>query len=449
MRPVHWKPGCERTRHLASHYAQFVDRGALAVLLQRHVTAQGVPGAALGVLLHGEPVAAYCGVADVRTASPVTPSTRFAIGSLTKSMSASALAALDAEHRLSLDDPVASHVPELRRSPWAETATVRDLLANRSPVPLRAASEFGFDAHDGDDDRALARLVEEIAREAPSGEHWSYANAGWCVLGRVIETVTGLVWEEAMPRLLAPAGLSETTWTTSAIVDRAVGHAASPRGPVPVEPLLCRAFSPAGATIASTLEDLLRFAAWHLAEPVPVSLRVVHANISIHGWFEAWGLGLGQFDWDGVEVWGWDGMVNGQRSVLRLLPDRDCAVVVLCNGSAGRAVARSVLAELVPAWFGVNVPRVRMDPLRDAPEQLTAYAGAYGWPDRRVDVRESARGLLVSEDGIAKEAVPLDRSTFLVDRDDPDAPTIAFGDFDRAGRPGVLYDMVWALGRIS
>ena len=400
------------------------------------------------MLRHGELVSAYCGVADMRTASPVTASTRFGIGSITKSMVASAVAVLDAEHHLSLDDRVASHVPELRQCRWAETATLRDLLANRSPVPLRASLEFGFAVHNGDDDRALARLVEELAGEAPSGGHWSYANVGWCVLGRAIETVTGMVWEEAMPRLLGKAGLSETTWTTSAIVDRAVGHDASPAGPIPVEPLLCRAFSPAGATIASTLEDMLRYAAWHLADPVAASLRVVHADVSIHGWFEAWGLGLGRFDWGGVEVWGWDGVVNGQRSVLRLLPDRDGAVVVLSNGSAGRAVARMVLAEVVPAWFGIEVATLRLDPSPDVPEQLAAYAGAYCWPDRRVEVTESAHGLLVSEDGVARESVPLDRRTFLIDRDDPDAPTITFDDFDEAGRPGVVYDMVWGLGRL-
>lgn len=408
----------------------------------------GVPGAALGVLRHGKTTAVYCGVVDVRTSSPVTPSTRFGIGSLTKSMVASALAVLDADGQLTLDDPVASHVPELERCRWAETATLRDLMANRSPIPLRVAWEFGFDEHQGDDDRALARLVEEIAGEAPAGGHWSYANVGWCVLGRAIETVTGAVWEAAMPRLLAPAGLSETTWTTSGVADRAVGHDASPGGTVPVEPLLCRAYSPAGATIASTLEDMLRYAAWHLAEPVPEPLRVVHADVAIHGWFDAWGLGLARFNWDGVEVWGWDGVVNGQRSVLRLLPDRDGAVVVLTNGCAGRAVARSVLAEVVSTWFGVNVATMRLDPDPDVPEQLTPYAGAYGWPDRRIDVTQSAGGLLVSEDGIAKEAVPLDRRTFLLDRADPDTPTITFGNFDPDGRPDVLYDMVWGLGRL-
>ena len=68
------------------------------------------------------------------------------------------------------------------------------------------------------------------------------------------------------------------------------------------------------------------------------------------------------------------------------------------------------------------------------------------WP--LVDVTEAAQGLLVSEDGITKEALPLDRRTFLLDRENPDAATISFDDFDRTGRPGVLYDMVWGLGRL-
>jgi hypothetical protein len=175
----------------------------------------------------------------------------------------------------------------------------------------------------------------------------------------------------------------------------------------------------------------------------------VHADVSVPGWLQGWGLGLARFDWSGTEVWGWDGVVNGQRSVMRLLPDRNGAVVVLGNGSAGRAMARSLLAEGSPAWFGVDVPRLRQEPSADLPQELSLYAGCYGWPDRRVDVTASHHALLVTEDGSTKEAVPIDRTTFLVDRDDPDTPTIAFADFDEAGRPSVLYDMVWGLERLA
>ena len=73
-----------------------------------------------------------------RPASRSHPRRCFSVGSLTKSMVATVIARLAEAGRLSLDDPVAAHVPELRGSGWAQGATLRDLLANRSGLPLRA-----------------------------------------------------------------------------------------------------------------------------------------------------------------------------------------------------------------------------------------------------------------------------------------------------------------------
>src|SRR5947208_6524520 len=116
-----------------------MDEGALGALLGRHAPLHSVPGAALGILRDGETTTACYGVTDVRTGNPVTPHARFSPGSLTKSMVATVVARLAQAGRLSIDDPVATHVPELRGVGWAEGATIRDLLANRSRVPLRAA----------------------------------------------------------------------------------------------------------------------------------------------------------------------------------------------------------------------------------------------------------------------------------------------------------------------
>jgi len=83
-------------------------------------------------------------------------------------------------------------VPELSRAGWARAATIRDLLANRSGLPLRLGLDFDFDSPDVGDD-ALARFAARVADEAPTSVGWSYSNAGYAVLGRVIETVTGAV----------------------------------------------------------------------------------------------------------------------------------------------------------------------------------------------------------------------------------------------------------------
>ena len=163
-----------------------------------------MPGAAIGILRDGAATTAYCGVADVRTGEPVTPETLFSVGSLTKSMVATVIARLAEAGRLSLDDPVAAHVPELRGSGWAQGATLRDLLANRSGLPLRAGLEFGFADRDGRGRRCAFATRCGCRRAAvPAATFWSYTNVGWCVLGRVIETATDASWEDAMRRHLA------------------------------------------------------------------------------------------------------------------------------------------------------------------------------------------------------------------------------------------------------
>jgi CubicO group peptidase (beta-lactamase class C family) len=103
---------------------------------------------------------------------------------------------------------------ELRSAAWAERATVRDLLANRSRLPLSAQLEFSFSVFE-DDDEALSRLAVKAATGEQTPPVWSYTNTGWCLLGRAIETLTGLAWEEAMKiNLFAPTGMHDTTFAT-------------------------------------------------------------------------------------------------------------------------------------------------------------------------------------------------------------------------------------------
>ena len=60
----------------------------------------------------------------------------------------------------------------------------------------------------------------------------------------------------------------------------------------------------------------------------------------------------------------------------------------------------------------------------------------------------AARRTAIPEEG-EREALPVDERTFLVDAAEPDNPTITFGAFDAAGRPQVLYIMLWGLPRLG
>jgi CubicO group peptidase (beta-lactamase class C family) len=422
----------------------------LSELLAEHASGLEVPGAAIGVLRDGVQTFAYCGIANAEARTPVTAESRFGVGSLTKSMVATVVARLAEEHRLSLDDPVVAHVPELRGAGWAERATVHDLLANRSGLPLRMGLEFDFATEEKDDD-ALSKLATQVLAEEPTNLDWSYTNVGWCLLGRAIETVTGSVWEEAMrTELIAPAGMRETTFATESDSDaRVSGHELTEDGAVPVEPLVARPFGPAGASVVSTVGDMLRFAALQLENPALAALRRPQPAPRIHGWLDGWGLGWAWFEWEAGRVWGWDSVLPGERAVLRLVPERRAAVVLMTNSETGRALYRSLFTDLMQSFFDVRVPPLRLDAAVGRVGDLSRFAGVYAWPDRRVEVTAADTRLLIKSEEGETEALPLDDGTFVVDPADPDNPTVTFGAFDAAGRPQVLYIMLWGLPRLE
>jgi CubicO group peptidase (beta-lactamase class C family) len=99
-------------------------------------------------------------------------------------------------------------------------------------------------------------------------------------------------------QLLAPLAMDQTTFTNRPVAEpRAVGHQPTPDGPVPVQPWTPRSHGPAGSTLLSTLDDLLRFARCHLQDPSLAVVRATYAPVRIHAWLDAWCLGWARFDW--------------------------------------------------------------------------------------------------------------------------------------------------------
>jgi CubicO group peptidase (beta-lactamase class C family) len=427
----------------------FNDR-ELGDLVRKHAERHAIPGATVGFVRDGVVTTAHHGVADVRTGEPVQVATRFAAGSLTKTMVATVIARLAADGRLSLEDPVATHVPEVRADAWAGRARVRDLLANRSGLPLRAALEFGFDRHPDEDDGALSRLAADVAAAVPIGDFWSYSNIGWCLLGRVIETVTRQTWETAMGQFLfEPAGMSETTFRTrTSSAGEATGHSIEDGRARPVASRGVRAYGPAGTTVITTAADLLRCAELQMTDPGLAELRVAHGDISIAGWFDAWCLGQARFDWPDGPVWGWDGMIDGQRSVLRYVPEQRLAVVMLTNGSTGRAMSRSLLPELMGS-FRIAVPRLEPDTTPMPAGGLDRFAGRYRWPDWDIRVMAGPTDLTIETPELRVRASPVGQGIFRVEPSDPDSPTVTFAGFDGEGRPQVFYDALWGFLRTA
>ena len=229
---------------------------ALVAAMQAHQ----VPGVAIGLLAGGREEHATFGTASLSSMRPVTPETLFQIGSLTKTFTSTAIWRLIDEGSLALDAPVRTYIPELTLmdADVAAEVTVANLLDHTAGW----YGDEGFDT--GDTDDAIARYVTERLPQLPQlfplGAYFSYSNAAFTLLGRLLEVTTGTAYNAALEHLLlAPLGLKDTLLDHDAVrmCPYADGHVALPINGHPAltvqTPLwLPRAVDPAGGIWATT-----------------------------------------------------------------------------------------------------------------------------------------------------------------------------------------------------
>lgn len=428
-----------------------MDKRELTSLLDETLRAANVPGASLAVLNEGEIFVACAGLADIEAGRPVLPATQFPIASVTKPMVATAIAILADEGKLTFDDPIARHAPELRSAGWSEEVTVAHLLANRSGVPLQMAWEFGFDDQEK---QALARFCEIVAGhplQVPAGERWSYCNTGWSFLGRAIETVTGLSWPDAMRVLVfEPLGMRAigSRWDAS---DFVVGHELVEGAQTAVPAWQSPGLGPGGGLLWSAASDLALFArahvdgGGHFASHDFANLREPQVSPAIWPWMDQWCRGWAYLSWRGGPVWGWDGVTSGGRAQLRIVPSKRGAIALITNSGNGRGLYWTLMPILMESFFGVSMPsspgrvQARLD--------LSAFEGTYSWPDREFVVAAQTDRLAISTGGQSVDAFPGLDSTFLLEVASPDPLTVTFDHFDAEGRPQMLYWVVWGYPR--
>jgi CubicO group peptidase (beta-lactamase class C family) len=133
-----------------------------------------VPGVSLGVLYEGQVHTAGFGVTNVDVPGPVTPETLFQIGSITKTVTATAIMRLVEEGKLALDTPIRTYVPDLALADEsvAERVTLRHLLTHTAGWE----GDLVLTLNTGRGDDALARLMgrmTEVEQVTPLGSVWS------------------------------------------------------------------------------------------------------------------------------------------------------------------------------------------------------------------------------------------------------------------------------------
>lgn len=150
---------------------------------------------------------------DATERKPLTAASRFRIGSITKMFTASMILQLVEEGKLELTDALARFFPQI---PNAGKITIAQLLNHRSGIP-NVASQGREPGTPITKDEMLALVASGTPLFEPDTQH-SYSNAGYFLLGLILERVTGKSYAEALEeRITSRIGLKDTYVATGTI----------------------------------------------------------------------------------------------------------------------------------------------------------------------------------------------------------------------------------------
>jgi CubicO group peptidase (beta-lactamase class C family) len=190
---------------------------------------EGAPGCSAAVGVRGTLVwTGVRGLADVATETPITPGTVFDIASVSKQFTATALLLLVDAGKLSLDDPLSRHVPELPA--WSGTVNVGQLMHQTSGIPdyIGLLEAQGFAIPDRTTQEQAMQAVAAVPKLTfPPGSQFEYSNSNYLLLGEIVRRVSA----EPLPQFLAekifhPLGLAMVLDPIGPIPGKAVAYEA-------------------------------------------------------------------------------------------------------------------------------------------------------------------------------------------------------------------------------
>lgn len=144
------------------------------------------------------------GLSDREAGTPNGPATVFTIGSITKPFTAAAILKLEFQGKLSVDDSIAKHLPNVPED--KKGITIHHLLTHSSGLVSDFAGDFDKVGRD-----EYVRLALASTLQSPPGSRYEYANSGYSLLGAIVERASGRSYETYLrEELLLPAGMKET-----------------------------------------------------------------------------------------------------------------------------------------------------------------------------------------------------------------------------------------------
>jgi CubicO group peptidase (beta-lactamase class C family) len=312
------------------------------------------------------------GVKETGTNDKVDENTLFMIGSNTKAFTATALAILDGEKKLSLDDKVQKWLPDFKLyDPWvAKETMIRDLLCHR----------LGFETFQGDfmffdSDLTTNEMRDRFGKLKPLYSfrgRWGYTNAAFMTAGEIIPKITGKTWAEYITeKIFSPLGMNNTIALSKDIpnaANKASAHTVWMGELKKIPYGRIDALAPAGS-ISSSVNDLSKWVMAQLNKGKLDDKEMIPATAIARTWspnsilgnggsrfntghFSLYGLGWFLEEYNGKKIVSHTGGVNGFVTSVTLIPEEKLGIIVLTNTDAN-GFFEALKWEIMDAYMGL------------------------------------------------------------------------------------------------
>lgn len=328
-------------------------RDSLDIYVSRALTEWRIPGIAIGIIKDGNIVLMKgYGTKELGVPGGVDENTLFMIGENTESFTATALAALEANKRLSLNDKVTKYLPgfKLENKAANDESAINDLLTHR----------IGFKANQGNFtfyNTTLSRqqVIEKIASIKPAypfRTKFAYTNSAYTVAGEVFLKITGKPWDIYLKEsLFAPLGMTHTLALSQDlpfVLNRTVPHTIVEGRLTPIPYPQLDNLAP-GLSMSTSVSDMAKWVMVLLnngkmgaRQIIPeAAIKKTQPSQDLNSLanqpsltavdYEYFGLGWFLKDYAGHHLVYRNGKVSGYQSSVTLVPQERLGIVVLTN----------------------------------------------------------------------------------------------------------------------
>lgn len=318
-----------------------------------------VPGMAIGIVKNDSIISLKgYGIREINKPGKVDENSLFAIASNSKTFTATAIAQLVEQGKISWDDKVINHLPyfELYDPYVTANVTIKDLLSHRTGLGTFSGDLIWYGSTHSREE--IVRQAKYLKPHHGFREKFGYSNIMFLTAGLIIEKVSGMSWDEYMQKeFFTPLDMENTISSTLNLEQKnnyAMPHNDYKEEVIAIDYLNWDNIAPAGAIISSA-SDMCNWLRMHLNEGSFNDQKIVSPKQQREMWspltnsfisagrervfpsthFKSYGMGWSTFDYHGKKIIGHNGGYDGMISQSIIIPEEELGFIILTNKGSG------------------------------------------------------------------------------------------------------------------